>query len=196
MDQEPPDDREPPPEEFGDFGDVRPIGHQPSDVLVFRNNVGDPIAVPDDVVTEAERAFRCHKLRVKGKSWEEIADLEMYPSAEACHADVKRYIEEGRALVVERTQREMISLEVARLDALQALLWDKAEEGSIVAIGEIRKIIMSRVQVTGQDPTKAVDDAAAQGRTVVLTPAEGGTDDGFIGYMKRAAGETDGDASA
>lgn len=183
MDQDPPDDFD-----RYDNGPM-PIGHQPSNVLVFKNNTGEPIAVPDSVVTAGERAYRCHKMRVEGKSWEEIADLEHYPTAEAAHADVKRYMEEGKALVVERSQREMIGLEVARLDALQALLWPKAEEGSIVAIGEIRKIIMSRVQVTGQDPTKAVDEATQVGRTVVLTRSEGGQDDGFVDYMKQHAGD-------
>ena len=33
------------------------------------------------VVTEAERAYRCHEMRIVGFSWDEIAEQEQYPSA-------------------------------------------------------------------------------------------------------------------
>ena len=52
-------------------------------VLVFRNPDGTPVAVPEDVVNAAERAYRCHTRRIKGDSWDLIAAEEGYESVGA-----------------------------------------------------------------------------------------------------------------
>src|SRR5690348_13924498 len=105
-DEEPPvGDEEVPPED--------------SNVLVFRGTTGQPVVIPDAVATAAERAYRAYKMHIGGKSWQEIANEEQYPSARAAKADVDRYMDEASALVADRTARKMLNLEVARLDALQ-----------------------------------------------------------------------------
>lgn len=170
-----------------DYDDPRPKEERQGDakVLVFRNAGNEPIAVPSDVVTEAQRAYRCHMLRVGGKSWSQIAEEEKYPSATACQADVTRYMAEAKALVVEASQRDMLTLEVARMDALQSALWPQAMAGHVPSATAVLSIIVNRSRLVGLDPEKMNDDAAQQLRTVVV-PHE---DEGYVAALKRAAGE-------
>lgn len=159
---------------------------QPPDgsVLVYRNTVGDPIAVPEEVVTAAERAFRCYKERMAGKSWGEIALDEHYPSATAAKYDVGRYMDEASAMVVASTAKEMLSLEVARLDAVQNALWLSAMTGHVPSAALVVNIIINRAKLIGLDPER-MGAAADQARTVVV-PAH---DDGYTASLKRLAGE-------
>jgi hypothetical protein len=59
-------------------------------------------------------------------------------------------------------------LELARLDALQAALWDQAMAGDVEAAREVRAVIMARCRVLGLDE-RAKRPAAWAPRTVVLT---------------------------
>lgn len=152
-------------------------------VLVFRNPVGEPVAVPDSVVTEAERAYRCYKARIGGRSWEMIAAEERYPSAEAARRDVDRYMGEAKALVIEKSQQDMLVLEVARLDALQSSLWPNATSGHVPSAMGVLNIIKLRSQLVGLDPEKMANKAAEL-RTVVV---EGSTTSTYIQELQRAS---------
>ena len=152
-------------------------------VLVFRNHVGQPIAVPEDVVTAAERAYRCHRKRIQGLSWEQIAQQEGYPTAASAHSDVDRYIKEGRALVVEQSQREMLTLEVARLDAMQSALWERAMQGNVPSVNAVVNIIINRSRLIGLDANQM---AETKPHTLVV-PVDG---DGFLAALKSAAIDT------
>jgi hypothetical protein len=165
---------------FGDHGQ-----EHDGDVLVFRGTAGDPIAVPSDVVTAAERAYRCYQLRVGGKSWEQVAELEKYPSASSAKYDVDRYMEEARALVVEASQKEMLTLEVHRLDALQDALWLNAMSGHVPSAGMCMNLIMNRAKLTVEFRERVGADAD-HARTVVV-PVE---NDGYLQALMDAAGET------
>lgn len=154
-------------------------------VLVFRNTVGEPIAVPEEVVTAAEQAYRCHRMRVDGYSWEQIAQVEHYPSAGAAKYDVDRYLDEGKALVVESSQREMLALEVARLDSLQLALWKKAMGGHVQSVNAIVNIVMNRARLVGMDANRPGEDANTP-RTLVV-PVDG---EGFLQALQQAAEPT------
>ena len=153
-------------------------------VLVFRNPAGDPIAVPEEVVTAAERAYRCYKARVAGVSWAQIAEDEFYPSAGAAKYDVDRYMAEATSLVVESSAREMLTLEVHRLDALQNSLWLSAMTGHVPSAALVMNIVMNRSRLV----TEAAERLGAAGdtaRTVVIPHQE----DDFLAGLKSAAGE-------
>lgn len=154
-------------------------------VLVFRNTAGEPIAVPDDVVTAAERAYRCYNSRTSGMSWTEIARREGYPSAAAAHYDVTRYMNEAKALVVEASQREMLTLEVARLDSLQQAVWPGAMAGHVPSATLAMNIVINRARLVGLDPDK-IDDRANQVRTTVVVPPEDGA---YLRALQRAAAQ-------
>lgn len=151
------------------------------DVLVFRNPSGEPVAVPDEVVTEAERAYRCYKARLGGKSWEQIAIEEQYPSPKAAAADVERYMAEARSLIVESSQKKMLEMEVARLDALQSAIWPQAIAGNIPSATFVLNTIKLRAQLFAEMGGTKVDDGA---RTVVVVSKDSPS---YIEELQRAA---------
>jgi hypothetical protein len=171
-----------------DYDDPRPKEEREKDatVLAFRGAGGHPVVVPADVATAAERALRAHRLRIGGKSWDEIAVEEQYPNGKAAQAEVARWKSEASALVVENSQREMLTLEVARMDALQSALWPQAMAGHVPSASAVLSIIVNRSKLVGLDPEKMNDDAAQRARTVVVPQDSGG----YLAALQRAAGET------
>lgn len=155
-------------------------------VLVFRNATGEPIAVPADIVTEAERAYRCYQMRIGGMAWSEISILENYPSPGAAKYDVDRYMAEAKALVVEASARDMLTLEVHRLDALQHAMWDAAMAGDTRSGSLVMGIIINRAKLIGLDPEKMADDAD-RARTVVIPMEE----QAYMAALQKAANDSD-----
>ena len=140
-----------------------------SNVLVFRNPIGDPVAVPSEVVAAAQVVYRAYLDKVAGMSWEMVAYNHHYPSAAAAKADVERYTREGAALVTDQSRQALLELEVARLDALQVALWNNAMAGSVPSVSEVRQIINSRAALVRGMEDK-VSDAT---RTVVIPVNQG-----------------------
>lgn len=170
-------DDEPPVED----DEVPPEDHD-AKVLVFRNGNNQPIAVPAAIVTEAERAYRCWQMRIGGKSWSEIALEEQYPSPGAAKADVDRYMAEARSLVAEASMKEALTLEVARLDALQAAVWPQAMAGHVPSATFVMNNVMNRAKLQGLDPEKMAE-AAQEARTVVV-PTDSAS---YIAELKKHA---------
>ena len=166
----------------------KPPTDDTTNVLVFRNPVGEPIAVPDDVVTAAERAYRCWRARVGGKSWAVIAEEEHYPSPRAAKYDVDRYLEEARSLVVEKSAQDMLTLEVARLDELQRGVWPQAMNGHLPSATLVLNIIRIRADLLGLTGGAAVDPSSSGSRTVVVVGADS---PGYIASLQRASEEND-----
>ena len=81
-------------------------------VLVFPGSER-PVAVPEVIVLAAQRPYRAYKAHQSGKSWDEVAEQEKYPSAQSARADVRRYLTEGRALVTEWSRAEQLAIELA-----------------------------------------------------------------------------------
>lgn len=146
---------------------------QTTTVLVARSNSGAPIAIPEDVVIASERPYRAYKLHMAGHSWEMVALAENYPDWRACRADVKRYLDQGAAIISETTKREMVTLELARYDAYTQALWADAMKGSVPAINTSLSVSSMRVKLTHMD-ADFIDDpeAGQQGRTVVVGTGE------------------------
>lgn len=137
-------------------------------VLTFRNPDGKPIAVPEEIVLEAERPYRAFKLHQQGLEWDLIATREGYPTPGAAEYDVRRYLREGKALVNDYTRREMLALEVARLNALQAKAWPQAMEGHLPSMMFCSDQIMRRIKVLKLDETQEGEEELSGPRTVVV----------------------------
>lgn len=159
-----------------------------AEVLAFRNSAGEPVVVPTDVATEAERAFRAYKLHRDGLDWMSIAVQEQYPSARAARADVDRYLAEGRALVVEKSAKEMLNLEMARLNHYTFQLSEMIAKGSIVAITEARHLVMARARLALALGASLTEDNGG-GRTVVVG---GATEGSYVATLQEAAGDEPG----
>lgn len=141
------------------------------EVLVFPG-VDRPVAVPQEVVLEAQRPYRAYQAHEKGLTWEQIAAVEGYPSGRSVREDVRRYLTEGRALVQEWSRAELLSIEMARLDTLQAAIWDAAIGGKLPAVALVRDLIVTRIKMQKLDET--ADEDSSKARTVVIM---GETDD-------------------
>lgn len=105
-------------------------------VQIYRNPETDrPIAVPEDIVTEAEREYRAYKSSLRGKSWQQIAEEESYldergvPRGSIASAAVKRYLDEGRAVVANYTRAEVLATEVAVIREIRSAMWEGATTG-------------------------------------------------------------------
>lgn len=160
----------------------RPDDGDDAQVLVFRSPVTEaPVAVPSSVVVEAERPYRVYQRRLCGESWEEIAAAEGYPTPRAAQYDMERYLDEGKALIAENSRRNMLALEIARLDALQHAVWPAAMRGVLPAVSIAQNLVLSRIKVLGLDQA---EDETSEGRTVVV-PSD---DEGYKQALERAAG--------
>lgn len=154
-------------------------------VLVFRNANGQPVAVPEAVVVEAERPYRSYQLHMQGKSWAAIAKEESYADAAAARYDVGRYIEEGKALVVTESRRNQLQLEVARLDYAQSVIWAQMETGHLPAVKEVVNIIMSRAKLLAL-AEMAENEGGEDGPTTVIVP----NGDEYELELRKQAGES------
>lgn len=154
-------------------------------VLVFRNNNGAPIAVPEDIVEENDRTFRAAQMQLQGASWKAIALAEGYVDANAAKSDVKRYRDEATALLTEHSRKDLLALEVARLDALQAAVWQQAMKGHLPAVNVVRDLIMSRIKVLQLDQPSQEEEITGP-RTVVI-PHD---DDEYAAELQRAIDST------
>lgn len=169
------------------------MGHLPScpqedtggTVHVLRNPITQrAVAVPDEIVSEAERDYKAYQLHRRGKSWTEIAQDGLYESADAAAASVKRYLDEGRAIIQELTRTEIIATEVDVLRAYRDSLWDAATGGSTKAVMASLAIHDRWVRLFGLDQAEA-GDAAVQ--TVVVPSEE------FIAELRLASEAADGE---
>lgn len=156
-------------------------------VLVFRNPHDErPVAVPDEIVSVADRCYRAYLLRRRGKSWTEIALTEQWPTPAAAAAEVQRYLDEGKAIVGELRRRELLAFEVDRLDALMDAVWAPAMEGKVQAVMAARTLIMDRVKVLQLDQGS---DTGADGAAPTTVVVLGGSEDQFIAGLQAVVGD-------
>lgn len=153
------------------------------EVLVMRNAEGRPVAVPHAVVMEADRPYRAYYLHLGGMTWEGIKDLEEYPTISAVKADIKRYLDEGRSLITEFSRAQLMERELARIDVLQAAVWEGAKSGHLPSVNTAHSLIMSRVKLLRLDEDVRDDAADVEGRTVVV-PSD---DDGYTAVLEAAS---------
>lgn len=110
------------------------------------------------------RHARAVQLATEGRTYQQIADELGYASRGTVHHIVHDALARDRKDAVENHQQ----LELARLDALQLALWDKAMSGDVEAAREVRAVIMARCRLLGLDERGKRPKAWAP-RTVVLS---------------------------
>lgn len=149
-------------------------------VLAFRGTTG-PVVVPDDVATHNDRVYRAYKMHLEGTSWADIAQREQWVTPVAVRAEVARYVREGAALLQEWTAKELVVLEVDRLNKLQEAVWPRAMAGDVQSVKSVLDIIRMRAKLTGLE---ALSDTPAAAMTVVMA---GGSKEDFIDALQAAA---------
>lgn len=156
-------------------------------VLVFRNSAtGAPIAVPEAIVEENDRTYRAAQMHLRGASWKAVALAEGYLDSRAAQSDVRRYMDEARALIGEYTRAELLQTEVARIDALQAAAWDQAMKGHLPAGKFVLDCIITRVKTLQLDQPAEGEDLTGP-RTVVIPLS----DEDYLASLQKASADAE-----
>jgi hypothetical protein len=125
-------------------------------------------------LASVDRAVQAIELRRAGLTFQQIADRLGYMNrAGAWHA-----VQTGLRMALETPSRELIGLEVERLDALQASVWDRALGGDMKAIDRVISIMRRRAKLLGLDAPRAVavGGAVPPWRLVEVVAQEEGRD--------------------
>lgn len=113
---------------------IKDADDQPNNVTVLRGADGRPVSVPEDVVQGVDRAYRAWQLKLEGETWEDIADAEGWPNGAAAAAEVRRYLDEGRAALSGFKQREIKALWEGRLENLYRYALPAAKDGKVPSL--------------------------------------------------------------
>lgn len=108
------------------------------------------IADAEERERQAQLAKRAHQLRTEGATWWEIAET-LKITEEAASSLVSDRIRAAAALVDEGSKRQIIAIELDRLDALQRAVWADAVSGDTRAIDTALKVMSSRAKLLGLD---------------------------------------------
>jgi len=88
---------------------------------------------------------RAVELATQGDTYEQIANEVGYANRGTAYKIVRKALDKHEAQAV----AEYRDVEVARLNALQAALWDRAVAGDVEAVEAVLKIVVARVKLLG-----------------------------------------------
>lgn len=145
----------------------------PHETTVMRNPVTEqPIAIPDEIIAEAERPYAAYLDHVAGASWADIARAGKWPSAAAVAGAVKRYLDEGRAVYGDFTKSERLAILTSRLETLYAPQHKKAIDGNTGAATIALNILRTQAALWGLDKPDGSEDTGAAPVTIVISDSE------------------------
>ena len=114
----------------------------------------------------AARRVRAVELKSAGFTYEQVANQLGYTSRGTAYNVVAKALREQTAEAV----GSLRDLENARLDALQAALWDAAMTGDVRAAAAIVQIVQARVHLNGLEPAKDAHGPMTQTARTVVVP--------------------------
>lgn len=133
-----------------------------------------------DVRSPAQQA---HALRLAGHSWDAIAAQLDYASADSARLSVRNHIDRVVGQLDHDSRREMVVVELERLDAMHMALWDKAMTGDTKAIDQLLKVSDRRTSLLRL--RESIDDVGEQ--TLVINS------ENFLESLKALDAENDAD---
>jgi hypothetical protein len=113
------------------------------------------------------KAARAVELVREGKTYDQVARAVGYANRGTAHRVVTKALAERLVDGID----DLRSIEVARLDALQAALWPRVEKGEVRAINSVLRLIDRRCRLYGLYSGEQQESAW----TLVMPPAEGNT---------------------
>jgi len=149
----------------------------PSDVEMLRT---DGLAIRGTV---RDQAYQAYQLHLSGKDWEEVAKTIGYSSGKSAQVEVRQYITKAAVQMDNAKREEVLTLELSRLDALQAAVWDAAMEGDTKAVDSVLKVMSHRAKLLGLE-LLAQNTGTVTNNTVVVT----GNSEEFIQSLKLVGG--------
>lgn len=93
----------------------------------------------------AWRRARAVELATQGHTYDQIASEVGYANRGTAYRVVRKALDENVAQAVE----EYREVEIARLNALQAAVWDRAIAGDLQAVDAVLKLVQARVKLLG-----------------------------------------------
>lgn len=108
------------------------------------------------IVEARERQTRALELRLKGHEYEEIAEMVGYSDKAAAYNGIRAVLDRREAEGVD----QMRTIEGARLDKVQSVLWPLVEQGDLAAIDRLLKVMQRRANLYGLDLAGRVDIVA------------------------------------
>ena len=102
-----------------------------------------------------ERRLAAFELRKKGKSYREIGK-ELGATAQSAHRHVTKTLKEIAEKTSDEAERVKV-IELARLDELLAMAWEKAEAGDRLAIDTALNVMRRRSALLGLDAPKQTE---------------------------------------
>jgi orotate phosphoribosyltransferase-like protein len=131
---------------------------------------------------KAAIAKKAYKMRMAGVKWWDIAE-ELKITEAAARKTVAERIAEVAETIDYYERREFLSLELDRLDALQAALWDEAMEGKVSSVTAVLAIMDRRAKWLGF--AEPVQQQAVTSNTIVIP---GNTSD-YVKALQRVRAE-------
>ncbi len=119
------------------------------------------------------KRVRALELLAKGLSYDEIARQVGFTNRGCAHRAVAKALAERQVEDIDALR----AMENARLDALQAALWDQAMAGDCRATTAILRIIDYRIRLLGLDRRRTTDDDLAGPPLPVVGKPEGNPGD-------------------
>lgn len=154
-------------------------------VIAMRGADGRPLGIPADIVIKVERSYAAYMDRLDGMTWEAIAAKHDWPTAAAASAEVKTYLEEGRAALSAFKRAETIQVWRDRLEVLWTAVIPAAKEGKVPSVMAALSVAKTAMTLEGLDKPSE-DDITVQ--TVVIPSDE------YIAQL-RAIGKGESEAS-
>ena len=135
--------------------------------------------VPTSDEVNIELAKRALRLKRSGMNLFEIAET-LQMSEMTSNNAIKRGLSMAQATIGYAERRELLAIEVDRLDALQFALWDQAMSGDVRSVEAVLKVINQRARLLGLEDT----DTGSSSTTVVVA----GNREAYIAALEQASG--------
>ena len=115
------------------------------------------------------KRVRALELVAEGKSYDEIALAVGYSHRGSAHRAVFKALDDREAEDVDHLR----AIELARLDALQVALWDRAMDGDVEAVLAVLRIMDRRIRLLGLVTSRSSGHASEETIAMVVGPLEG-----------------------
>jgi len=106
------------------------------------------LAKAEEQADRAALALRAYKMRLQGSSLWDVSEACEIPER-AVSSMINDHLAEAANLIGEGAKRELLALEVDRLDQMQNSIWRMAASGDLAAIDRVIKIIQTRAKLLG-----------------------------------------------
>lgn len=128
-------------------------------------------------------AKKAYELKVQGRTFLEIAEILNLPGAQEAAQLLTERFEYDAGYLSGQERKDILGMELLRLDALQAAVWESAMMGDPKSVDSAVKIIQTRAKITG---IEQVDPVVNKNLVLVM----GQNEQDYIDQLKAIDGST------